>query len=101
MSILEMRNAPPRRKVRKRVWSRARLSRDPYHHPADPMDEIGINPFRFLDQFDRREALHDLFPKRDELHFRQAIADATMHAEAERQVMSGPRPVDDEFIRMV
>ena len=61
------------------------------------MHEAGINPFRFFHQVDDRESLHDLFPQDRQLQFRQAIADAAMNAEPERQMLPGTGAIDDEF----
>jgi hypothetical protein len=39
---------------------------------------------------DHREALEDLFPDDPQLHLGQAVADAAVDAEAERQVLARP-----------
>ncbi len=51
------------------------------------MHEAGVNPFRLLHQFDKREALHDFFPQDCQLQLREPVADAAMDAEPKRQML--------------
>ena len=50
---------------------------------------------------DLGEALQDLFPDDAQLQLGQAVADAAVDAEAEREVLARPLAVDDVGVRVV
>src|SRR3954452_12482954 len=62
-------------------------------------DEAGIHPLRLFDQLNMVEALHDFFPDDLQLQLGKPDSDATVNAEAERDVGARPRAVDDEVVR--
>src|SRR6185437_14185962 len=64
-----------------------------YRHAVVALHEARRDAAGFAGEFDVREAFHDLFPDDLELQFRQAIADAAVNAEAERQVLAGARAI--------
>src|SRR6516225_3527874 len=83
------------------IWWKGLVKRNPHLHLGDAVNQVGISPFRFLDDLDRREALQDLLPQDHQLHLRQPVADAAMDAEPERQMLTGPRAIDDKAIRLL
>src|SRR5258706_2685362 len=83
----------------------ARLRLDPGgnedFHAAVGAQEAGLQPHRFFDDLDGREAPEDLLPDHLQLHLGQAIADAAMDAEAEAEMLARAGTVDDEGVRIV
>src|SRR5215831_2028221 len=68
--------------------------RDVDEHALVALHEARVGAFRLLQQLDVGEPLQDFFPDHPELQLGQPIADAAVDAEPERQVLTGPRPVD-------
>src|SRR6202044_601688 len=60
------------------------------------MDEGREHPLRLSDNLDSWQAIEDFLPQDLQLHFGQALADASVNAEAERQMLAWPGAVDDE-----
>jgi hypothetical protein len=54
-----------------------------YWKTLNAAHEVGLYSLRLTYKFNKTEALHDLLPQNAQLHFRQAIAHATMDAKAE------------------
>ena len=52
-------------------------------HVLDPPDEVVGQALDLANDFDPVEALHDLFPQHAQLHLRQPVTHAAMHAETE------------------
>src|SRR6185437_836974 len=61
------------------------------------LDEAGIDSLRLADYLDPVEPLQHLLPDDLQLQFRKPHADAAVDAEAEREMIAGARPVDDEL----
>src|SRR3984957_2022186 len=72
------------------------LSRDSHRQFADPVNERREHPLRLADNLDVGQAIEDFLPQNLQLHFGQALADAAVNAEAERQVLAWAGAVDDE-----
>src|SRR6202046_1492170 len=70
--------------------------RDPHRQFADPVYEGREHPLRLADDLDSRQAIEDFLPQDLQLHFGQALADAAVNAEAERQMLAWAGAVDDE-----
>src|SRR5215831_11345456 len=78
-----------------------RARRDQHLHALEAMHERRVGAHRFADELDPREALQDLFPDDRQLHLRDAVADAAMHAETEGHVMPWPFAVDLEGVAIL
>src|ERR1700689_4251300 len=70
--------------------------RDPHRQFADPLDEGREHTLRLTDNLDSWQAIEDFLPQDLQLHFGQALADAAVNAEAERQMLARSRTIDDE-----
>jgi Rrf2 family transcriptional regulator, nitric oxide-sensitive transcriptional repressor len=68
---------------------------------GDAADEVVGQPLRFARRLHPVEALLDLLPQHAQLHLGQPVAHAAMDAVAERHVLSGVGPVDDELVGVV
>lgn len=65
------------------------------------MHDVRVGAHRRADDLDAHLPLEHLLPENPQLQLRQPIADAAMHAEAERQVAAHVRPVDDVAVRVL
>src|SRR5215831_19429584 len=79
----------------------AGLRGNAHRHRLIAFDEVRAHAPRLADDLDTLEALQDLLPHHLELHLGQALADAAMDAEAERDVLAWARPIDDELVRIL
>src|SRR5215467_8247251 len=79
----------------------AGLRGNAHRHRLIAFDEVRAHAPRLADDLDTLEALQDLLPHHLQLHLGQALADAAMDAEAERDVLARTRAIDDEAIRVV
>src|SRR3954469_6924413 len=77
------------------------LCGNPHRQGLVALDEAGINPLRLFDHVDPVKALEDLFPDDFQLQFGKPHADATVDAEAERDMRAGPGTIDDELVRLL
>src|SRR5258708_14619438 len=86
------------------VWRWVRRERssgvDEHRKRLIALHEAGEHPLRFGEHFEIEISFEDFFPDDLELHFGQAIADAAMDAEAERQMAARILAVDDELVRV-
>src|SRR5437868_4854762 len=79
----------------------ASLGRDQDRQFLDALHEAGADALRLADDLDHREPLQNLLPDHPQLHLGQAVADAAVDSEAERQVLAGAFAVDDECVRVL
>src|SRR6266702_1693636 len=70
----------------------------PHRKRADAANEIRIEPFRRTRDLEAKIALQDFLPEDPDLLFGEAVADATMDAGPERQMLPRLGAIDDEFV---
>ena len=70
-------------------------------HPGDFSHEVRFQTAGFTHNFNPVKVLQNLFPDCSQLHFSQSITHATMHAEAERNMIASAFTIYDEFIGSV
>src|ERR1700709_25067 len=87
------------RHPRETAQSRSEPLRDHDVQVFVALDEGRVGPLGLGDLFDHREALQDTFPDDLELELGQAVADAAVDAEAERDVAARILAVDDIVVR--
>src|SRR3984893_12686366 len=74
------------------------LTRDPHRQFADPVNEGREHALGLADDLDSWQPIEDFLPKNLQLHFGQALADAAVNTEAERQMLAWTGAVDDEAV---
>src|SRR5689334_18847816 len=74
------------------------LRRDAYRHRLVAFDEVRAHAAGLADHLDALEALQDLLPHHLQLHLCEPLADATMDAEAEGDVLARPGAIDHELV---
>src|SRR5579863_2166455 len=74
------------------------VHRDANLHRRDAAQQIGVGARWRFQHLDHREALEHLFPQDGELELGEPVADTTMNAEAEGEMLAGARTVDQELV---
>ena len=72
--------------------------RESDHHLGVATDEVGLEIVRLPQHLDVVEPRQQLLPQDAELHLRQPAAHAAVHADAEREMVTGVVPADDEVV---
>src|SRR6185437_11865736 len=72
--------------------------RDAYRQMRDAVHEARVQTLRRPDHLDHGEAPQDFLPQQFQLQLGEAVANATMDAEAEGQMLARALAVDDELV---